>query len=90
MKPFEAMAMGKAVVVSSVAALTEIVTHDVDGLAFAKGDAVALSEAIARLIDDPELRARLGAAARRTIETEAAWSARVTSAEAAYRELTIR
>ena len=90
MKPFEAMAMGKAVVVSSVAALTEIVTHDVDGLAFAKGDAVALSEAIARLIDDPELRARLGAAARRTIETEAAWSARVRSAEAAYRELTIR
>lgn len=90
MKPFEAMAMAKAVVVSSVAALTEIVTDDVDGLAFIKGDAESLAAVLGRLIDDPALRQRLGAEARRTIETKAAWSARVTSAEAAYRELNAR
>lgn len=90
MKPFEAMAMGKAVVVSSVAALTEIVTDGVDGLAFTKGDAESLAAVLGRLIDDPALRARLGAEARTTIETKAAWSARVTSAAAAYRELTAR
>jgi len=64
MKPYEAMANGRAVAVSDVAALTEIVQDDATGLVFRADDAQSLAETLGRLLDDPDLRARLGAAAR--------------------------
>ena len=51
-KPFESMAMGKAVVVSSVAALTEIVADGTTGLVFEKGSADDLARVLERLLDD--------------------------------------
>jgi rhamnosyl/mannosyltransferase len=42
----------------------EALTHDVTGLLHAHQDAVGLAGAIARLLDDPSLASRLGAAAR--------------------------
>jgi glycosyltransferase involved in cell wall biosynthesis len=74
-KPFEAMAMAKAVVVSDVAALTEIVTDGSTGRSFAKGDADDLVRVLHELIDDPAQRARLGAAARGWVVAERDWSA---------------
>lgn len=55
----EAFARGRAVVASEIGGLTEMVRDGVDGLLFPAGDAAALAERIARLIDEPGLRERL-------------------------------
>jgi glycosyltransferase involved in cell wall biosynthesis len=60
----EAMAAGIAVVAPNAGGPAEIITHDVSGLLFEPGSASALATALKRLRDDPELRHRLGAAAR--------------------------
>jgi len=73
MKPLEAMAMKKAVVVSSVRALTEMVQHDMTGVVFAKGSILSLAEAIAGLIADADKRRRLGEAARKWVAGERSW-----------------
>ncbi len=61
----EAMASGLPVVVTRVGALPELVTDGVDGLV-CDPTPQALAAAIRRLVRDPGLRRRLGAAARRT------------------------
>lgn len=86
-KPFEAMAMEKAVVVSDVAALTEIVTDGHTGRAFAKGDASALAHVLAELLDDPEQRQRLGAESRRWVCANRDWSTITASVDDVYRGL---
>lgn len=58
----EALYLGKPVVASRVGGIPEIVTDGVDGLLVPPADSAALAEALARLIDDPLLRARLGGA----------------------------
>ena len=60
----EAMASGVAVAASDVAGIPEVVTPEC-GLLVAPGDPAALAEALGRLQDEPELRARLSAAGRR-------------------------
>jgi glycosyltransferase involved in cell wall biosynthesis len=87
-KPFEAMSMGKAVIASSVAALTEIVEPDVRGLVFDKGDHRALAAALERYLDSPELRAAMGTNARTWVRAERDWSDVVPVVDAAYRRLT--
>ena len=66
----EAMASGAAVVGTTVSGLPELIEHEVSGLLVPPNDAAALAEAIARLLDDPALRRRLGEAARQTVERE--------------------
>jgi glycosyltransferase involved in cell wall biosynthesis len=73
LKPFEAMAMSKVVAVSSVAALAEIVTDDVTGLVYRKGDVDDLARVLDRLLDDGALRARLGQAAAAWVRRERDW-----------------
>lgn len=60
----EAMAAGLPVVATAVGGVPEVVVHDETGVLVAPGDAEALAAALARLIDDPELRRRLGSAGR--------------------------
>ena len=62
----EAMACGRAVVVSGAGGAAELVTPGVDALVHAPGDAEALATAIRTLAADPTRRAALGAAARAT------------------------
>jgi glycosyltransferase involved in cell wall biosynthesis len=87
LKPFEAMAMGKVPVVSSVAALSEIVQHGENGLVFDKGDVGSLVEALDRLIGDQQLRIRLGTTAREWVVRERDWSVLVKTLETVYTEL---
>jgi glycosyltransferase involved in cell wall biosynthesis len=75
LKPYEAMAMGIPVVVSDLAALTEIATPDERGLVFPVGDVAALEAVLGRLIDHPELGPKLAAAARDWVIAERTWSA---------------
>jgi glycosyltransferase involved in cell wall biosynthesis len=75
LKPFEAMAMAKAVVVSSVAALTEIVTDGENGLVHTKGDVASLTAALRRLLDDPDLRERIAQGGLEWVRAERDWTA---------------
>ena len=59
------MALGVAPVVSPVGVNTEIVADGANGLL--AGDEDAWVEAVARLVADPDLRGRLGAAGRETV-----------------------
>ena len=63
----EAMAMGVPIVSSALPAIRELVVDERDGLLVAPGDADALAAAIGRLLDDPQLAARLAGAGRRTV-----------------------
>lgn len=73
MKPLEAMAMKKAVLVSSVRALSEMVRHDHNGLVFEKGNVDDFSRQLRMLIEQPELRTRLGENGRLWVEQERTW-----------------
>jgi glycosyltransferase involved in cell wall biosynthesis len=73
LKPFEAMAMGKAVVASDVRALAEIVTDGENGLLHTKGDSADLVRALGVLLDDDALRVRLGESGRKWVEQERDW-----------------
>ncbi|MFF5262488.1 glycosyltransferase [Actinomadura viridis] len=64
----EAMAAGLPVIVTAVGELPGIVTDGRDGLLVPPRDPAALAAAIGRIAADPELRAALGAAARRTAQ----------------------
>jgi glycosyltransferase involved in cell wall biosynthesis len=60
----EAAACALPLVTTDMPGCREVVTDEVDGLLIPPRDPGALAHAIARLIDSPELAARLGAAAR--------------------------
>jgi glycosyltransferase involved in cell wall biosynthesis len=82
-KPLEALAMEKAVVVSSVRALQEMVTHEKTGLVFEKGNVEGLTNALRRLLVDTELRKTLGKNGREWVLRERSWAA-TTKVVAAY------
>jgi len=86
-KPFEAMAMAKAVTASSVAALAEIVDDGETGLLFEKGDVEDLAAKLERLVLDSDLRKALGERAREWVIRERSWSAVARRVEELYREL---
>ena len=59
----EAMRAGRAIIATDLPGLNEVVLDDATGLVVPDRDAAALLRAIQQLADDPDLRARLGAAA---------------------------
>ena len=72
-KPFEAMAMSKCIVVSDVRALAEIVTQDVTGRLFEQGNAKSLRDVLDPLLTDDDLRQKLGAQAREWVVQNRSW-----------------
>ncbi len=74
LKPFEAMALAKGVLVSSCTALTEIVDNGKTGLVFEKGNTDDLVTKLKILIQNPEYRLRLGEEARRWVCAERKWT----------------
>jgi glycosyltransferase involved in cell wall biosynthesis len=63
----EAMAAGKAVVASAVGGIPEALREGENGLLVPPRDGAALAAALARVLEDADLRARLGAQARGTV-----------------------
>lgn len=63
----EAMACSVAVVASDLSGIPELVRHERNGLLVRPGDPAQLAVAIRRLHDEPQLRQRLGTAARADI-----------------------
>jgi len=64
----EAMACGRAVIMSPTGGARELVTDGIDALTHTPGDADALAAGLMRLVMEPDTRARLAAAARQTAE----------------------
>jgi glycosyltransferase involved in cell wall biosynthesis len=67
MSLLEAMAAGAPVVASAVGGIPDIVRHGVNGLLVTPGDPTSLAHAIARILGDRALAARLGQEARETV-----------------------
>ena len=87
LKPFEAMAMGKAVVASDVAALKEIVTPGMNGYLHEKGSAESLIEQLTVLLDDRDHTSRIGAQARDWVVENRDWKQLAQLIGDAYGEL---
>jgi glycosyltransferase involved in cell wall biosynthesis len=62
----EAMASGRAVIVSAGGGARELVRDGVDAITVTPGDVMALAQTMRRVADDASLRQRLGVAARQT------------------------
>jgi glycosyltransferase involved in cell wall biosynthesis len=63
----EGMAMGKAVVASAIAMGSDYIRDGETGFLVPPGDADALRARIEQLLDEPDLRRRIGAAARQAV-----------------------
>jgi glycosyltransferase involved in cell wall biosynthesis len=68
LKIFDYMAAGRAIVAPDQPNIREILTHGETALLFDPAAEGAMWHAVSRLVDDPTLRARLGAAARAGLE----------------------
>lgn len=66
----ESMACGLPVVTTTAGGITELVRHDVNGLLCEPEDVAGIARSIATVVGDAELRHRLGAAGRRTVEAD--------------------
>jgi glycosyltransferase involved in cell wall biosynthesis len=83
----ECLAAGRAMVATAVDGTPEVVIHEKTGLTVPAGDASGLASAIVRLLRDPGLRTRLGAAGRNHVERHFNLSRQVSETEALYCEL---
>ena len=83
----EAMATGTPLVATTGGAIPEVAGRDGETcLAVPPGDSGALATGLSRLLSDPELRARLGAAGRERVLTHFTWAKAAEGTAARYRE----
>ncbi|GAA4223913.1 glycosyltransferase involved in cell wall biosynthesis [Streptosporangium album] len=87
LKPVEAMALGKPVVLSDLPALSELVGSEGAGLLVPAGDPEALAKALSGLRDDPERRDAMGEAGRAEVAAKRTWSRVAETYRDIYRSL---
>ena len=66
----EGMRAGKPIVATNVGGNPESIEHEREGLLVQPAETVALEKAILRMVENPELRMRLGASARKRFKDE--------------------
>ncbi|WP_228642362.1 glycosyltransferase family 4 protein [Microtetraspora sp. AC03309] len=88
LKPVEAMALGKPVVLSDLPALSELVGGEGAGMLVPAGDPAALADAVAALRDDPERRREMGEAGKAEVAAKRTWSSLARTYRAIYQSLT--
>ena len=66
----EAQSQGLACLATRVSAIPELIEDEVTGLLVPSGDPAALAAGLERLLRDPDLRSRLGAAGERRVRAE--------------------
>lgn len=86
-KLFEYMAMGKAIVASRLGQIGDVLIDGETALLVEPGDVRELTEAIARLAQSRELRAKMGNAARRVVIENYTWRHNAARVLDAYRQL---
>jgi glycosyltransferase involved in cell wall biosynthesis len=84
LKPLEAMAMEKALIVSDLPALRELVDDGRTGLIYRAENASDLADKCCRLIEDHELREKLANTAREWVCRERSWQQTLTPQLEAY------
>ena len=75
LKPYEAMAMGRCVVASNVAAIRQVVRDGITGRLAEPENPVDLARVLRELIKAPDQRAALGESARVWVNAERSWDA---------------
>lgn len=81
----EGMVHGHAIVATDAGGSPELVRDGREGLLVPPGDPAALAARLGRLLGDPELSARLGAAARQRVRQEFSLSRMLDGVEGVYR-----
>lgn len=89
LKPFEAMAMGKVVLASDVAALAEFVEDGRNGVLFTKGSVDDLTRQLRRLLDDELLLKRIGGAGLDWVRKNRDWTTIAEKVADTYEELAL-
>lgn len=79
LKPLEAMAAGKAVVLSDVGGMQEMVSHGQTGLVCQPNNAKSLRDQLEQLINNPLLRDNMGKNARSFVRRERNWPKTVSA-----------
>lgn len=87
LKPLEAMAQRRLVAASSVGGHRELIRDGETGTLFAPDDPMALADAVAGLLDRPEIWEAHRAAGRRFVEEERDWARNVRRYESVYHRL---
>ena len=88
LKPFEALALAKPIIVSDVEPLLEITGNNERGLVFRNGDVTDFARVIQRLIDEPGLRMALGQHGRDWVVENRNWGIVVNTFVESYQQLT--
>jgi glycosyltransferase involved in cell wall biosynthesis len=83
----EAMASGVAVVAGAVYGIPEMIDDGVHGFLVEPADRAALAHALARLVNEPQLRVAMGSAARARFLAEFTLERQARTMEDLYREL---
>lgn len=83
----EAMALEVPIVATAVGGTGELIEDGMHGLLVPPGDVTALAAALDKVLNDAESTARRCAAARKRVEQELSFSARMQAVEAIYEEL---
>lgn len=87
LKVYEYMAASLPVVTPDLPPLNVAVRHEQEGLLYPEGDVGQLASAIARLLDDPTLAQRLGAAARKRVVEHYSWQRHCAELERILQEM---
>ena len=84
LKPLEAMALGKAVLASSVGGMRELIEPGTTGVLFKPNDTEDFCKQAFRLLQEPELRSGLGSHAREKMLAEKDWKILARRYESVY------
>jgi len=72
-KLFEYMAMGKPIIASDLEQIGNIIQNEINGLKFSPGNDDELVQRIFQILNDPDLKARLGRKAREDVVQNYTW-----------------
>jgi glycosyltransferase involved in cell wall biosynthesis len=87
-KLFEYMAMGRPIVATALGQTSELLEDGRSALLVPPSDPEAMSRALERFIDDPDLRQKLGAVARHEVLQQHTWQRHVARLRARIEEFT--
>ena len=84
----ESMALGVASVATATGGSPELIEHEQSGLVIPPADATAITQAIGRLMDEPDWARKLGENGRERIATQFRLEDSISSHEKLFRQLT--